>query len=43
MKFSDGIFHKTFEKIAAEYKNFIESDHMIIDIGTAKLANQPSK
>jgi isocitrate dehydrogenase len=43
MKFSDGIFHKTFNKISEEYKNFIKSDHMIIDIGTAKLANQPSK
>lgn len=40
MKFSDGIFHKTFDRVAKEYPN-IASDHMIIDIGTAKLANNP--
>lgn len=41
MKFSDGIFHKRFEEIAKEYPN-IESSHMIIDIGTAKLASNPN-
>jgi len=40
MKFSDGIFHKVFDEVAAEYKN-IENNHYIIDIGTAKLANCP--
>lgn len=40
MKFSDGIFHKIFEQVAKEYPK-IESNHMIIDIGTAKLASSP--
>ena len=40
MKLSDGIFHKTFERIAKEYPN-IENDHYIIDIGTARLAAAP--
>ena len=40
MKFSDGIFHKTFDEIAKEYPN-IENDHYIVDIGTARLATQP--
>lgn len=40
MKFSDGIFHKVFDRVAKEYPK-IESNHMIIDIGTAKIANNP--
>lgn len=40
MKFSDGIFHKVFDEIKTEYPN-IESNHYIIDIGTAKLASSP--
>lgn len=40
MKFSDGIFHKVFDEIKLEYPN-IESNHYIIDIGTARLANSP--
>ncbi|MDX1916968.1 MAG: NADP-dependent isocitrate dehydrogenase, partial [Rickettsiaceae bacterium] len=40
MKFSDGIFHKVFLEIAAEYPN-IKSNYYIIDIGTAKLAANP--
>lgn len=40
MKFSDGIFHKVFDEIKTEYPN-IESNHYIIDIGTARLANNP--
>lgn len=40
MKLSDGIFHKIFDEIAAEYPD-IKSEHLIIDIGTAKLAAQP--
>jgi isocitrate dehydrogenase len=40
MKFSDGIFHKVFDEIAKEYPQ-IENNHYIIDIGTAKLANNP--
>lgn len=41
MKMTDGLFHKVFDEIAKEYPN-IKSDHMIIDIGAAKLASQPS-
>lgn len=40
MKISDGLFHKVFDEIAAEYPD-IENDHMIIDIGTAKVAAHP--
>ena len=41
MKFSDGVFHRVFEEVAKEYPQ-IESNHMIIDIGTAKLASSPN-
>ena len=40
MKFSDGIFHKVFDRITADYPN-IKNEHYIIDIGTAKLATSP--
>jgi len=40
MKISDGMFHKVFEKVAAEYPD-IENEHYIIDIGAARLANRP--
>jgi isocitrate dehydrogenase len=40
MKISDGLFHKVFDEIGAEYPD-IEQDHMIIDIGTAKVAAHP--
>ncbi len=40
MKLTDGIFHKTFDKIAKEYSD-IQTDHWIIDIGAAKLASSP--
>jgi isocitrate dehydrogenase len=40
MKFTDGLFHKVFDEIATEYPD-IASDHYIIDIGTARLANRP--
>lgn len=40
MKISDGLFHKVFDEIAEEYPE-IENEHMIIDIGTAKVANAP--
>lgn len=42
MKFSDGIFHKVFDEIRKEYPS-IESDHHIIDIATARVANDPTK
>lgn len=40
MKQTDGLFRKVFNEIAAEYPE-IENDHMIIDIGSAKLADTP--
>ncbi|MGQ0528068.1 MAG: NADP-dependent isocitrate dehydrogenase [Alphaproteobacteria bacterium] len=40
MKLSDGLFHKVFDEIGAEYSD-IKQEHMIIDIGTAKVAAAP--
>ena len=40
MKLTDGLFHAVFEEIAREYPD-ITSDHMIIDIGTARVATRP--
>lgn len=40
MKQTDGLFHKVFDEIAAEYPN-IENEHWIIDIGAAKMADTP--
>ena len=40
MKATDGLFHKVFDEIAAEYKD-IENEHWIVDIGAAKLADTP--
>lgn len=40
MKLTDGLFHKVFEEIAAEYPE-IENEHWIVDIGAAKLADSP--
>ncbi len=40
MKLSDGLFHEVFKSVAAEYPTII-SDHWIVDIGAAKLADTP--
>ena len=40
MKFTDGLFHKVFDEIGAEYPEF-EKEHWIVDIGAAKLADTP--
>jgi len=40
MKQTDGLFHKVFDEIAAEYPT-IENEHWIVDIGAAKLADTP--
>src|SRR5437870_1778310 len=40
MKFTDGLFHRVFNEIAAEYPD-IENEHWIVDIGAAKLADTP--
>ncbi|MBM3811759.1 MAG: NADP-dependent isocitrate dehydrogenase [Acidimicrobiia bacterium] len=41
MKLSDGLFHKVFDEIGAEYPD-IEKEHWIVDIGAAKLADTPT-
>ncbi|MGY6631315.1 MAG: NADP-dependent isocitrate dehydrogenase [Wenzhouxiangella sp.] len=40
MKLTDGVFHRCFREIASEYPE-IEARHLIIDIGTALLADRP--
>jgi len=40
MKLTDGLFHQTFDEIATEYPE-IESEHLIIDIGMARVADSP--
>ncbi|MEZ5018115.1 MAG: NADP-dependent isocitrate dehydrogenase [Flavipsychrobacter sp.] len=40
MKQTDGLFHKVFNEVGAEYPD-IEKEHWIIDIGAAKLADTP--
>lgn len=40
MKMTDGLFHRVFDEVAAEHPD-IESEHWIVDIGAAKLADTP--
>jgi isocitrate dehydrogenase len=42
MKLTDGLFHQVFDEIAMLYPDII-AEHMIIDIGTAKMAVQPGR
>ncbi len=42
MKMTDGIFHQVFNEIAQEYPE-IKTEHLIIDIGTALVADQPER
>ncbi len=42
MKHTDGLFHKIFQEVAEEYPD-IQAEHMIIDIGAARLAAQPER
>jgi isocitrate dehydrogenase len=42
MKMTDGIFHQVFNEIALQYPD-IKNEHMIIDIGTALIADQPER
>jgi isocitrate dehydrogenase len=42
MKVTDGLFHRVFDEIAAEYPD-IEADQQIIDIGTARVATEPER
>jgi isocitrate dehydrogenase len=41
-KQSDGLFHRVFDEVAAEYPD-IRSEHHIVDIGAARLAAQPER
>lgn len=41
MKLTDGLFHKVFDEIAPQYPE-IAANHMIIDIGTARIASRPT-
>ncbi|MBN8530967.1 MAG: NADP-dependent isocitrate dehydrogenase [Alphaproteobacteria bacterium] len=40
MKMADGLFHRVFDEVGAEYPG-IEKDHYIIDIGAARIAAKP--
>src|SRR5690606_6604981 len=40
MKLADGLFHKIFNEVALEYPE-IQTDHKIIDIGAALIAERP--
>jgi isocitrate dehydrogenase len=42
MKMTDGLFHRVFNDIAKQYPE-IDTEHLIIDIGTALLANNPER
>ncbi len=42
MKLTDGLFHEVFDRVANEYPE-VESDHQIIDIGTARAAARPEE
>jgi isocitrate dehydrogenase len=41
LKLTDGLFHKVFDEIGAEYPD-LEKEHWIVDIGAAKLADTPT-
>jgi isocitrate dehydrogenase len=40
MKLTDGLFHEMFKTVAQEYPE-IQADNLIVDIGTARLADTP--
>jgi isocitrate dehydrogenase len=42
MKLTDGLFHKVFDEIGAEYTD-IAKEHQIVDIGAARLADTPER
>jgi isocitrate dehydrogenase len=42
MKQTDGLFHAVFNEVAAEYPE-VQTDHYIIDIGSARLADTPER
>lgn len=42
MKHADGLFHQVFDEVKADYPE-ITAEHYIIDIGTARIANDPNR
>jgi isocitrate dehydrogenase len=42
MKETDGLFHRIFDQVAARYPE-LETEHLIIDIGCARLADTPEQ
>ena len=40
MKQTDGLFHNVFKEVAKEYPEIV-TEHLIVDIGAARLANSP--
>ncbi len=42
MKMTDGLFHRIFDEIGAEYPD-IEKDSIIVDIGAARIAAKPER
>jgi isocitrate dehydrogenase len=42
MKMTDGLFHRVFDEIAAEYPD-IQNEHLIVDIGAALIASKPER
>lgn len=42
MKLTDGLFHQVFNEIALEYPE-LKTEHLIIDIGAARLADTPER
>jgi len=42
MKMTDGLFHRVFNEIAADFPD-IEHEHLIVDIGTALIASNPER
>lgn len=40
MKMTDGLFHRVFDEVAAEYPDIV-NEHWIVDIGSAKMADTP--
>lgn len=42
MKLTDGLFHRVFDEIGQEYPE-LQKEHMIVDIGAARLAEMPER
>jgi isocitrate dehydrogenase len=42
MKHTDGLFHRVFDEVAEEFPD-VETEHLIVDIGAARVAAQPER